>query len=72
MGTRGRKHLKFLHLSHLGSSLWYSILLTWDKKTTRKSTNSLDKATDYMDHLGKEDLKTQLQPSNYKSGEVLY
>jgi len=71
MGTRNREHLKPLHLSQLGSSLWYSVILIRDKKTTGKSTHTLDKATDHMDHLGKEALKTQLQPSNYNSNGVL-
>jgi hypothetical protein len=61
MGTRSRKHLKPLHLSQLGSSMWYSVILIRDKKVQEKNTHTLDKATDHMDHLGKEALKTQLQ-----------
>jgi len=71
LGIKSRKHLKTLHLSQLGSSLWYSAKLIRDKNTTGKSTHTLDKATDHMDHLGNEALKTQLQPSNYNSDGVL-
>jgi hypothetical protein len=61
MGNRSREHLKPLHLSQLGSSLWYSTKLIRDKKNYRRKhthTHTSDKATDLMDHLGKEALKT--------------
>lgn len=41
--------------------MWYSVILIRDKKVQEKNTHTLDKATDHMDHLGKEALKTQLQ-----------
>jgi hypothetical protein len=72
MGTRSREHLKPLHLSQRGSSLWYSIILIRDKKLQEKAhTHTLDKATGHMHHLSKEVLKTQLQPSNYNNDGVL-